>query len=324
MPEHPTRELLKAFLDAFNRHDLDAVVDRVMPSNQLLLVAVTAASALAVHAGVVAGRLVPEVRDLTIARRHVSDTSASQTDVLYLKGARQRREFHWNGAARQSFVSITQCDQQLSIQLNPQTKLYTTTKLHATAEIANPREPTGRPLDEEQGALVVTTFDGVDTGERRPAGSYTARRVRTTVTVEASAGANATSSITVTDGWYVDVPGLGCSEGSPTAFLIGQVIRPGALRDRHQYRTKGTARRGYALEETTRVTQPERPGIDRIELIEISDRVLDPSLFEIPAGYHQALPLVGGGYDLTKRDTIVNRLQNYWDEITRMTRSVLR
>jgi hypothetical protein len=291
-----------------------------MPSNPLLLVAVTAASALVVNTGVAARRLAQDFRDLTIERRHDSRTSASGTDVLNLKGPRERRESRWDGAGRQDFVTITHCDQQLSIQLNPQTKLYTRVR------IANHPEPAGLPLEreEEQGALVVTTFDAVDTGERRPAGSYTARRVRTTVTVDASPGANAASSGTVTDGWYVDLPGLGCSDASLTAFLVGQVIRPGALRDRHEYRTKGTARRGYALEEVTRVTQAGRSMVDRIELIEVSDRVLDPSLFEIPAGYHRALPLVGGGYDLTKRDTMPNRVRNYWEELTRWTGSIFR
>ena len=284
----------------------------------ITLLALTASSGLAVHAGVSARRFAPEFRDLTIERRHVSATSATRTDVLFLKGPRERREFHWAGAGRQHFVSIVQCDRQLAMQLNPQTKLYTTVK------IDNHPAPRGRPLDEELGALVVTTFDAVDTGERRPAGSYTARRVRTTVTVDASPGANEASSITVTDGWYVDLPGLGCSEGSATARLTGYVLRPGGLRDRHEYRTKGTARRGYVLEETTRVTQPDQALVDRIELIEVSDRDLDPSLFEVPASYGRALPLLGGGYDLTKRDTLPNRVRNYWEELTRMTRTVFR
>ena len=168
----------------------------------------------------------------------------------------------------------------------------------------------GRPLPEGQGADVTTTFDAVDTGERRRAGRYVARRVRTTVTVEPSPGANTPASTRETDGWYIDLPGLGCSDTATTAYLaVGEVVGPGGLRDRHHYRTKGAASRGYAIEETNRFTQAGGTNVDRVELIELSEHPLDLSLFDIPRDYRPALPLVRGGYDMTKPDTLANRLQ---------------
>jgi hypothetical protein len=49
------------------------------------------------------------------------------------------------------------------------------------------------------------------------------------------------------------------------------------------------------------------------QLIGFSDAPLDVALFTVPAGYRPALPGLFGGYDLTKPDTVMNRLQSYWD-----------
>ena len=182
-----------------------------------------------------------------------------------------------------------------------------------------------RPLPEGQGADVTTTFDAVDTGERRRVGRYMARRVRTTVTVEPSSGANTPASTRETDGWYIDLPSLGCSDADTTAYLIvGEVVGPAGLRDRHHYKTKGAARRGYAIEETNRFTRTSGTNVDQVELIELSEHPLDMSLFDIPRDYRPALPLVRGGYDMTKLDTLSNRLQVYWDELTLVTHAIFR
>jgi hypothetical protein len=65
------------------------------------------------------------------------------------------------------------------VQLNLEAKLYSTSVLEDwPAQLKR-----GRAVPEGHGADVTTTFDAVDTGERRPAGRYLARRVRTTVMV---------------------------------------------------------------------------------------------------------------------------------------------
>jgi hypothetical protein len=214
-----------------------------------------------------------------------------------------------------------QCDQRRSVQLNPEAKLYSVSVLEDwSAQVKR-----GRPAPEGQGADVTTTFDAADTGERRPAGHYVARRVRTTVTVEPSPGANTPPSTRETDGWYMDLPGLGCSDSATTAYLtVGEVVGPGGIRDRHHYKTKGAASRGYAIEETTRFTQTGGTDVVRVELIELSEHPLDSSLFDIPRDYRSALPRVRGGYDMTKPDTLANRLQEYWDEITLVARTIFR
>ncbi|MDQ3417400.1 MAG: hypothetical protein M3541_01195, partial [Acidobacteriota bacterium] len=218
-------------------------------------------------------------------------------------------------------ATILQCDQRRSVQLNPEEKLYSVSVLEDWSDQFKRR----RPLPEGQGADVSTTFDAVDTGERRRVGRYLARRVRTTVTVEPSPAANTPASTRQTDGWYIDPPGLGCSDTETTAYLtVGDGVGHVGFRDRHHYKTKGRARRGYPIEETNRFTQTGGTNVDRVELIELSEHPLDVSVFDIPRDYRPALPLVRGGYDMTKPDTLANRLQLYWDELTMVTRVIFR
>ena len=61
----------------------------------------------------------------------------------------------------------------------------------------------------------------------------------------------------------------------------------------------------------------------RVETVtsgEAAKRKLDAALFDLSPDYHPALPGVHGGYDLTKPDTLANRVQSYWEEITRWAR----
>src|SRR5437016_2826881 len=71
--------------------------------------------------------VVPTFEDLTIRKRHSFGTTSSRgtTEVLYLKGARERHEFLYEQPGkRPSFATIMQCDQRRSVQLNPEAKLY--------------------------------------------------------------------------------------------------------------------------------------------------------------------------------------------------------
>lgn len=121
---------------------------------------------------------VPAFTDLTIKKRHSFGTTSSMrmTEVLYLKGARERREFLYEqpGTGRSRYATIMQCDQQRSVQLNPEARLYSVSVM----EDRSPRSKRGRPVLEGQGADVTTTFDAVDTGQRRPAGHYGCVAVR--------------------------------------------------------------------------------------------------------------------------------------------------
>ena len=88
---------------------------------------------------------------------------------------------------------------------------------------------------------------------------------------------------------------------------------------------RGAARRGFAIEETThRRGEHEPPITTRVMLIEFSEAVLDKSLFDVPAEYRPALPLLIGGFDMAKPDTVANRLAAYWDDVTTLVRGFFR
>jgi len=58
--------------------------------------------------------------------------------------------------------------------------------------------------------------------------------------------------------------------------------------------------------------------------MEISEAPLNPSIFELPAGYRRALQTGNGGADLTKPDTISNRAQYYWARLSFWVRDLFR
>jgi hypothetical protein len=168
---------------------------------------------------------------------------------------------------------------------------------------------------------VTITIDSVDTGERRQFGPYTARHVKVKTTFEPGPGASIPASLEQTDGWYIDLPGFACAEHpySGFAFLSGS---SGNRRDRLQVNWLGKAPRGYAIEETSVKTGSTDTTVSKIELLEISEAPLNPSLFELPKGYRHALQTGYGGADLTKPDTIFNRANYYWTMLTLWLRSL--
>jgi hypothetical protein len=263
------------------------------------------------------GWVVPKFSDLTITTRQSFGASGSlrRVEVLSLRGARERRESRYDeqaGRAPTTRVTITQCDRRRTIDVNPETKLYGIVDFHqaSTQSAIDPAVP-AQPAD------VTITFDAVDTGERRQLGRYVARRVRTTVSIEPEVGARTSASTRTVDGWYIDVPGIGCSSASGTAYLV---LVGG---DRPAYKTRGSARRGVAIDETTVTTTATGSEVSRIELVEFSEAPLDASLFDIPRGYRRALPLIGGGHDLTREDTLANRVQMYWNDLAWRARRLL-
>ena len=257
--------------------------------------------------------VVPNFPDLTIKTRRTDGNRQSTEEKLYLKGARQRSEYViQNTGSTMDRVTITQCDEKLRLNLNSKEKTYAFFPIEDWATRAKRARPT--PPQEMSSADVTVTIDSVDTGERRKMGSHEIRRVKTTTKVEPGAGAVMQPSITEVDGWYIDLPGLSCRE--PRGVGFGYVVATSGKRDRVQIKRLGTAPHGYAVEETSRQTEASRTTISKVELLEFSEAPLDASLFDVPAEYSPALPTPHGGFDMTRPDTLGNRLQSYWAELT--------
>jgi hypothetical protein len=266
--------------------------------------------------------VVPNFPDLMIKTRHISGDWLSQVNTLYLKGARERTEIVTEKSARGDSMNlgqILQCDKKRVFQLNEGDKIY------ASSEIKDWFEPLANEppvsLTQTPGAEVTMTIDSIDTGQRRQFEHYTARHVRIEIRVEPSPGASTPASVEETDGWYIDFPGFGCQDQSSSNF--GWVAASnGSRQDRLQIKWLGKATRGYPIEESSIKTEGENKRLSRIDLLEISEAVLNPSIFELPAGYRLALQTGNGGADLTKPDTISNHLQYYWTRLTYWTRSL--
>jgi hypothetical protein len=176
------------------------------------------------------------------------------------------------------------------------------------------------PQPEMSGADVNVTIDSVDTGERRQFGSYVAWRVKTTTKVEPGPGAVMLPSVTEVDGWYIDLPGFGCQERENEGGGFTYLTTGSAKRDNIVLKRLGTAPQGHAVEEISRRTEGGHTTVVKLELLEFSEAPLDDSLFELPAGYRPALRTPYGGRDMTKPDTLANRLQAYWDAWTASAR----
>src|SRR5438067_13191170 len=97
------------------------------------------------------------------------------------------------------------------------------------------------------------TIDSIDTVERGQFEHYAARHVKVKIRFEPSPGASTPASVEETDGWYIDLPGLGCREAS-SGFGFG-VLGSGNRRDRFQIKWLGKAPRGYLIEETAVITE---------------------------------------------------------------------
>jgi hypothetical protein len=280
--------------------------------------------------------VLPNVPDLTIKTRETIDLPQStvQTNTLYFKGAWQRRDLDlqfpsaWPPPGMVRHATITRCDERRTLELNQEARLYGWSPLSSvgTDVYWAPSWWRVRPAPPTGGAEVKITINTVDTGERRQVGSYLARHVVTTITTDPGPGPNTRASESIEDGWNIDLPPAGCRDAGGGHFLLtGSVVRPGGAPDRISVEFRGAGRPGFAIEKTTRSRGEHDPPITTtVKLIEFSETVLDQSLFDVPAGYRPGLPRLMGRFDMTKPDTVANRLAGYWQDVTAVTRDFFR
>ena len=260
---------------------------------------------------------IPNFSDLTIKTRR-NDSVDSATETLYLKGSKQRREYSRDKPSKMKFVSISRCGERKRIDLNEDARLYAELPIMDWSERRKRAGPI--PPSEMSGAEVTITIDSIDTGERRQQGVYTARHVKIRTTVESGPGAARPSSTEERDGWYIDLPGLACEDPGQGIGFLYATFTAGGRHDRIHFKRLGTAPAGFPLEETTTKTEQGKSTVSKLELLEFSDSSLDDSLFQVPRGYSPALSTPHGGYDMTRPETLANRVQVYWAELRDWTK----
>jgi hypothetical protein len=134
---------------------------------------------------------------------------------------------------------------------------------------------------------------------------YVARRVTTTVRQTPLDGATSQSSLSVTDGWYIDLDrSISCDpEPSPgskrSGLLSGYIsVRAGGRQpiDIPEFIDNGKRETGLPLSETKTSpmmtkfadgTSTTNDSQIKSEVIVLERAVLDPALFEIPSEYKQ-------------------------------------
>jgi len=216
-------------------------------------------------------------------------TSAGQSSeqVTYIKGKRQRTE--QNAAS----VLITQCDLRRTLQLGVPTKTYLMTpfdqKLDANATTAGQSPATNTQQAVRRGGVITSTITATDTGERKKMFGYTARRIKTSMITESSPDACQVSRSRVeSDGWYIDAAFvLDCDNAYSSSYA--RTTEEGGCRDEYRTKQVGLAKLGYpALVTTTIFGENGQASFTFTqEVLEISNAVLDNSLFEAPADYRQ-------------------------------------
>ena len=266
---------------------------------------------------VLANSNIPNSSDLTIKTRR-NDSFDSTLETLYFKGSNQRREYSRDKPSTMKFVSISRCGERKRIDLNEDARLYAELPIVDWSEQRKRARPI--PPSEMNGAEVTITIDSIDTGERRQQGAYTARHVKIRTTVESGPGATRPSSTEERDGWYINLPGLGCEDPGQGIGFLYATFTAGGRHDRIHFKRLGSAPAGFPLEETTTKTEQGKRTVSKVELLEFSDSPLDDSLFQVPKGYSPALSTPHGGYDMTKPETLTNRVRVYWAELRDWTK----
>jgi len=250
------------------------------------------------------------VADIKIRRRVVVQDHSYEA-IMYLKGARQRKEVRQLShlPEKPSVVAafVDQCDlkQLLWIDLtNKRFAVHTNgTPIGAVMAFNELQVPSHLPkkrqraeeLARKKGLLKGTTTV-VDTGERREMFGFTARHLKITTVWEASPKTCKSAGMKAeTDGWYTDLfYGIDCS-----ADLSGSIARTdlnGTGKCFSEYAVKrgywlehkriGPASLGYPLLEI-RTSYDDKGEAEVVteEVLEVSTATLDPSLFDVPDGF---------------------------------------
>jgi len=221
----------------------------------------------------------------------VGGQGQTSESLTMIKGARERSETRMGQGY--DTINITQCDKKRTIQISETTRKYIVTPM-AVGGSTNPPSPSTVPQSTapaRKGGTVTYFTSSIDTGERREMFGFTARHVKSSMTMQSSPDAcNPINQRTETDGWYIDLNvGFDCNQDARPP-VMPSVMRPGGCVDQPVFRREGNARVGYPLIETTKMYGPGGQVMFSTtkEVIELSREPLDMALFDVPDGYTEA------------------------------------
>ena len=226
--------------------------------------------------------------DLTIKYRSTTSGQSYESSTM-IKGKRERSEMRMGRG--NDMTTITQCDLKRTIQINEGAKKYLITPMDtgsSASATSNTSMTTAEPT--RRGGVVNYITTTTDTGERKEMFGFTARHVKSSMTMESSPDAcNPVNQRMETDGWYIDFNyGFDCD--STGAQMANRYVAPGGCRDRVAMKQLGTGRKGYPLNETMTMYGPNGQVVfsSTKEVLELSREPLDAALFDLPAGFTEA------------------------------------
>ena len=210
--------------------------------------------------------------------------------VTMIKGARQRSETH-TGYGYDT-VTVTQCDLKRTIQISDTAKKYLITPMDepGSSRTANSEAPVSSTPTRKGGTVDYVT-SAIDTGERKDMFGFTARHVKSSITIDAAPDScNPGKRRIELDGWYIDLNvAFNCDTNNPPEMPTRKPAG-GGCKDQIRTRREGTAKTGFPLVETTKMygDNGQLTVSQTKEVVELSRATLDTALFDIPAGYTEA------------------------------------
>lgn len=226
--------------------------------------------------------------DIKIKAKQTMSGQSYET-TTYIKGKRQRNE-SFGG-----MVNITQCDLKRGVQVNSNSKTFFVNQFSPAVSAAAKSDNAVSDKNGivQTGGRVLTTVTIKDTGERKQMFGYTARRLIVTMEMTSSPDACVKNDMKMqTDGWYIDAAfALDC--GGDNMGQYSAFGRNGGCRDKYEMKTVGTAKRGYPVyEKTTMFDANGRESYTMVnEVVELSNAVVDASLFEVPVGFKEVFDI---------------------------------
>lgn len=244
----------------------------------------------------------------------ITENAREGESILRFKGRRQRTDFIFKrpDGTPAAMAFIYQCDLKRQFSLDDAKRIFYEYPIIPIQEFmargeAQHAQQTQRKREVKMSGHILETFTVTDTGERREMFGYTARRIKTTLTWEATPQACPQTPLRrESDGWYVDLLyGTYCSydisgfdEGALTAL---EQSKCGDYYTGHwgggkrfygiERKQVGTARFGFPLVLTVKSYRDDgRPQVRTSEVVEVSNAELDASLFEPPADFTKFKP----------------------------------
>jgi len=232
--------------------------------------------------------------DLKMTTRNTMAGNTSE-GTTYIKGPRQRTEMQM-GPFHQ--VTITQCDKRQTITVSDACRTYMVAPMDSANDnegAAGSRSSSNMRSDSgasdstpRNGGVLTVNSTSTATGETQRMFGYTARRIKTSMSMTSSPDAcNQTNMKMESDGWYADfsATGLTCS-ATPRPGNMGR-MRPDC-QDRVRMTGSGMRNLGHPMKVTTTMTDAQgHTFVSSQETTEISRETLDPSLFDVPSSYRQ-------------------------------------